>query len=590
MSKNSIIKMVMNLLNQRLNKTIFYNSTHYNPSDYDINNLIKTLFNKCNRLFNFLKNSYNINNGEELKDAFISFIENFNFSFIERGHSDSLLYKLQAIDSIIKNPNLINQLYKSAIENINNAQDDPIYTSNLLRAQKLVLTEACKLLYYLEFSIKEGITFDNKLVQKLASTISNQKSRNDKILAILKQVKQEAELSVQELQVQDMQVLYSFFNDLGFLEEYMSLYKKNSQKFGFQDLDYSLNDATDSNTISLREVFSEDYLKSLSIQDLSFFYTFWNNRFAKECNSLSSAFLCIDSLNLWDDFFDGNTNLNLSNEKLIAVLQKANYLRQLFCNTYSLQLNDSLHKEIKEGKPIPHLRKDYSDYYNELYNFIGKDYNNFFSDSLENNDFYEDFCFAKYLINLEMLAYSKKNTVLQPLIKKLLDNPVCKNWGLVRHNYINGEYVDSLASSSSMALLAFDIEGFNMPLRFHVSKDDLINLIRQNNRECIIPEYQGNEDFILNGEFIPTPILMPILKGQRDIIRNNIALGNNANLWEHFQFLMNGKFPPHLTNKVETKNKVVQSRITRKSVSLTTGDEFVEDKNGFRRINGDNIR
>ncbi len=571
------------MLNTEKNKFVFQQSLiKYKPDAYAISNVKRTVSTTCKTLCDFLKRAYSINNGEELKQKVIEFMHIATEEFVSRGQSDSLLYQLQAINSIIKNPNLINQLSKSIEENIDKPSQNQLYTSNLLRSQQLVLTEAFKFFYELDKYMEDK----PKAIQNYYSNVVNKKGKTDMIVSILKQMKSELEHTIKEGLTADMNFLYHFFDMLGLLKEYMSSYNKCSQKFGFQDLDYKLS-SDNPDEISLEAVFSKDFLKTLSVQDLAFFYVFWTNRLAKICNSLGSAFLCIDSLNLWDDFSNGYTDYDISDDELIAVLKKNNYLRQLFCNSYNtMSESTTVAKSVEERAD-----KDYTNYYTKLYHFIDKDYRSFFFDSLVNNDFYKDVCFSKFFTNLEMLAYSRKFSTLEPLIKSFLDNPsICKNWGLVRYNYIDKKYVDSLASTNPMLLLSFDIEGFNMPLRFHISKDSLIDLCKQYNSNCIIPEYQGSEDFFVDGDYIPTQILMPILKNHRPIIRDHISSGENTNFWEHLQFLMNGKFPPHLTKKVNTKNKVVQERNPRTYVSLITGEEFVEDKNGFRRIDDNGSR
>src|SRR5699024_9180121 len=134
------------------------------------------------------------------------------------------------------------------------------------------------------------------------------------------------------------------------------------------------------------------------------------------------------------------------------------------------------------------------------------------------NNFLEDIAFSTVFINLIRYAYRQKDTILEPLLKNMLNSSHSKNWGLIRNELINGNYIDSIATNSPMVLLAFDIEGFNMPFRFHISRDALTDITRLNNPEYVIPEYQGAEDFVIGNDVVPSNIIMPIPKSHRKII------------------------------------------------------------------------
>lgn len=164
-----------------------------------------------------------------------------------------------------------------------------------------------------------------------------------------------------------------------------------------------------------------------------------------------------------------------------------------------------------------------------------------------------------------------------------MDRPYVKNWGIIRNELEDGYKYDSINAGRSMVLVAFDVQGFNMPFRFHIGKDLLQDLAQSNNPNCLVPEYQGADDFIVNSEIIPSNIIMPIPKRHKKIIMENATSDcPNKNLWEHFYFLMNGKFPSHLMETVQKgKNKSISSRLPIHYTNLKTGEQYLHKNNKF---------
>lgn len=595
-SLNSIIIMVIKML-QKAHIQKFHTCKKYMPSNRDMNKL-KLTIDLCVPIVNYFINNYNIHDVESLKQSISYFIQLVYDDFSESQYIDSSLYELQATKSILKNPALIDKILPNVKDTANNHF---LHNANLARSQKLVIINAIDEISKLEaFAEKYDITANTNLstilvrsddsekirsLLKLCINILKQNNLHDKIVVFLQKQKTNLEDFIKNNQITSLKSLYDFFSSLGFLSRYLDIYNTNSAKFGFADLDYHMS-STDS-AIGFNESFSEDFLKTLPLQDLCFLNAFWCNRFAKECSHLSSAFVAINSLDLWQDILDGHTEFSLSENELIAVLQKSNFLTTLIRDTCIMHQNKVVNAELK-NKSIK-LTEDYADYYHQLHNFINKDYVQFFSNNLIENDFFNDLSFCTPFIDLSMNAYNKKQTTLEPLIKNALDNPVFKNWGIIRNELVNGNYVDSISSNMPMCLLYFDLEGYNMPFCFHISKDSLTDLVRLSNENYLIPEYQGGEDFIVNNEHIPTNIIMPVPKHHKKIIMDNAKLENlNQNLWEHFYFLMNGKFPKHLTENISKKPKQpMLSRMPIIYTNLKTGKRYVRNNNQFIEVNND---
>ena len=186
------------------------------------------------------------------------------------------------------------------------------------------------------------------------------------------------------------------------------------------------------------------------------------------------------------------------------------------------------------------------------------------------------------------MTYRKKQFIIEPLIKTILDDSHCKNWGIIRNEYKtnDGSYYDSIDANRSMVLLAFDIEGFNMPFRFHVPKDALTDIVYLSTHSYLVPEYQGAEDFIIGNDFIPSNFIMPISKLNKNIILENAKNENinYKNFWEHLQFLANGTFPKHLTQPVKSKNQIKNMRLPIIYTDLKTGKQYMKKNNQFIEV------
>lgn len=76
-------------------------------------------------------------------------------------------------------------------------------------------------------------------------------------------------------------------------------------------------------------IFSEAYLKNLSLEQLILLNHFYINRISKEFEAVKNALFVIDSLNLYPDIIDGEENIgyNIPEEILYNELLKISLLQ-----------------------------------------------------------------------------------------------------------------------------------------------------------------------------------------------------------------------------------------------------------------------
>ncbi len=584
----------------------FRNYTKYIPTAKELINLREDIYSVLPITRYFIEKN-NITDPEDLKACIKGLADAVFDDFSSTGYIDSRLYEIQAIENILKNPGIITRLYPSIKNSPNNHL---VYNSNSSRSQRLVLINALDELSILEkFAKNYGITATTnpgsvvilgqdsskiKKLVKLAIKVEKQKSMPQKVSAFLEEQLNESTNFAKEQLIDSLISIRDFLYGTGTLGNYISSYETTSKKFGFQDLDYEFTtNSYNKDSLGLLESFSKEYLQNLSLDDLCYLNTFWCNRFAKECNSFQFAFSAIDSIGLWQDIIDNNTNFTLPDNVLCAALQKNMFISKLLGKSFTIHQKSISSQEVKGEDTSDLLTKDYYSYYTQLDNYIGKNYTAFFADNLDGeNNLLANLSFASYFSNLKMFAYQKKETTVFPMIKGLLNKPSLKNWGIIRNEILAGETFDSFAINKNNVLVAFDVPGFNMPFRFHISKDTLKDLAIQSPTKGLLPEYQGSEDFIVNNEVIPANIIMPIPKRHKKIITEETSKDNsNPHLWAHFSSLINGKLPEHFVQITKNKKKqFLSSRVPIYYTNIQTGKRYQKIGSKFAELEEENVR
>ena len=593
-----------------LDKTIvqrFNSAKNFIPPAYSISNLREGLNFYIPIIQAFIK-KYEITDTAELKDTLEIFVDEIFDTCSKYSYVDSSIYELQAINSILRDIGFITQNYPLLKDKPNT---HTVYTSNLERSKKLALINAIDEVSIIEATAEkigftpgmnpkdidiEGVSpEDAKLFLSLASKILSKKTINDKIIEMLKNQKKGCEDRIKESQISFLEALHRYFRGFGLLESYLAKYQNECISSGTSSLKYDFSTLQfDKDSVGLDDAFCEDYLKSLDAEELCFPSAFWCNRFAKEATRMDKAFSAINSLDLWQDIIDGKTQFSPSESSLVSALQKYTFLSDLLGESFLLHQKYVFTKEVEQGSNFSDsLSRDYTSFYRQVNKQIGEAYASHFSKELHSdNNFLMDSIFSAPFTNLRTFAYYKKDTTLVPIVKGLLANPHLKNWGIIRNEFLdNGVFVDSVAQGPKV-LLGFDVEGFNRPFRFHMKKDDLMDILKCQGNGYTFPEYQGSQDFIVNNRLLKSSIIMPIPKRHRPIIREGTKNGPNKDLWEHLYFLTNGKFPPHLMQETpSTSNgKPILSRQPVIYTDLRTGKRYTKKQNNYVEVGEDNVR
>ena len=339
----------------------FYDCTKYTPSEKDLNRLTDYIIGTLPLLKALIK-KYNITDANTLANQTTDFATKLLDDISQTGYIDSKIYELHAINSILKDPKIISQKY----DDIKDKPNIPLcYNADLSRSQKLALINVNEGVTVLEDFIKKyGITKKSHINQfnipeengqaikdviKAAIEMSQKSTRNDKLVYMLQQEKKGIEQFIKEQLISSLHTLYKFFSVFGYLSSNIEEYNSTSLKYGFSDLKYELTTGSYSpDSIGLNELFSEEFLQTQSIEQLCFLTAFWNNRFSKKVSAFHSAFVAIDSLNLWKDILNEKSQLYLDNDELIAAIKKSRYLNSLVTDCFIDSQAKRIEKEMKE--------------------------------------------------------------------------------------------------------------------------------------------------------------------------------------------------------------------------------------------------
>ena len=187
------------------------------------------------------------------------------------------------------------------------------------------------------------------------------------------------------------------------------------------------------------------------------------------------------------------------------------------------------------------------------------------------NNFCDDFLACFGLQNITENSYLLKDKSIEGLLQLLYNNHISENWGIIEEN-----------NKSQYVLIAADINGLNMPLRLHIKRDVIKRFIQENQKNTIIPIYQGAEDFTVGGMYISTHLLMPLTEEECKTIEK-VSLETRdteyrSKFIKHIAFFANSqKYPEHLTTltQVKKKGKIKTKREKiRQYLDLETGEKF----------------
>lgn len=592
-------------------KRIVENARRNSKKNIDVNfNLeecVRTVSEYCKKI---VKEQPDIT-AEELKNMVLWMLYKVTEEYCKIANIRGSLFQLEAAKKIAENPEMVKPIYDRTLCSLEYYINNPNYNSNFRRACELVVAQAIIDKEELEkenFSIKKIVSNESATKQ-----LKQQYSKNKTKLQELNQYKKlffgdeyesvftmiqlsipGFEEQIREQQYETINLLYKFFTEFNVLLEFLKRQNFNIQNILFSGLSYEFSSGNHNrDKVGAKEIFEEEFLEDEDLESVLAYSLFMQNRFAKICQELNYGILCIDTLGFWQDIIDGKTDFKIPKDVEQGILKKEKCLRQLVQNLFSnIKENNITGNLTQEEKERGYVSYDPTKKIEQIVKQEGKNYKEIFDELLDSdNDLEHDIEIYKSLYIQTSNTYNTKDRLIAFFVRTLIDSKKTKNWGITPIEVgENGEIINVLENKDiDKILISIDYEGFNMPIRVHIDRQLLCDILRNYNGDTKIPIYEGAEDFIINGKLLTTNLLMPMQKDKKKTIREKLSKAKEGteeyNLLEHLLFLADkDKFPKHLMEKVVTKEGIKYIRKPKRYFDLATGEQFTKEGDQYTKL------
>ncbi len=326
-------------------------------------------------------------------------------------------------------------------------------------------------------------------------------------------------------------------DSIGLLEEYKNSANRIYGKIKLNNCKYDDGE--------IQQLVSYDNLKKLSFEQLIAMSSFWINRVNKIIPGLNNSLYIVN--HLLDEctvIKDGEKQIEVPQQYLEDVELKKRVLHkishELFLGLEDKGSQENLDEVVKEQVQtlVDKYGYEYEQYFDECFPHL--------ENSLE-KDLMEGLCYENTIYN----SYKIKDINMQSILISLLNNNLSKieNFGYIKDNDVD-------ISKKKYILIGIDLQGMNMPLRLHINKDMLIEMLKESqNGSTLFPIYKGSEDFLFfdSASYIPTHIYVPMSKEKKKQLQEDkkkvSPSGNLMKTIEHLCYIAGvGKMPKHMKN------------------------------------------
>ena len=144
--------------------------------------------------------------------------------------------------------------------------------------------------------------------------------------------------------------------------------------------------------------------------------------------------------------------------------------------------------------------------------------------------------------------------MLNKILTQIRYNSKITNWGYIPE--------DSSEKDKRKVLIGIDYPGFNMPLKLHMNKDELIEYLEMIKGNAVLPVYEGNGDMTYKGKKLTTKIFMPLTeKRESEIIKANKEINSVDSKYLYVR---------HIGNLITKKCKKILKIYPQKYIDLKT--------------------
>ncbi len=422
----------------------------------------------------------------------------------------------------------------------------------------------------------------NKLSEKDFKTLQIQASiigkEEEKFEEWFQKVRMKYSNNIRGKYIETLKQLGEILKKFNFLDQYQKREQKRLHELGIE---------LGKNDINIEMCFDESFLNQLPLETLMAMNVFWSNRLTKEIENINEVVFILNDLGILEDIVKDKEKYQqfpfekISDRDLKIELVKIGVIKEIAQMSIN-QLDKDLEKKgpAEEVATTVELRgylepvlSKYSEKYKEYFGAMIPKTGNILSEDIE----------EKYLTGLNVVnnLYRCKDSNVLALFEACMTRNSIQNWGYIE---------DDSNAIGNFVILGFDIPNLNMPLRIHMPKRQIDNFLKANNMENMIPIYKGSDDFRKFGEFVKTPVLMPMTPEEKSQIRE-IGVDSKKGVQkamyiEHLKYLADTKietFPQRLkTPRVIGKGKKqkVKYVLEKEYIDLDTNTTYRKDKDG----------
>jgi len=384
---------------------------------------------------------------------------------------------------------------------------------------------------------------------------------------VLEEIKTNREAKTKEILVDFIISVYMNLENMGYIDKYRSIEKRNFASKGFQEF------VENENIFDFKNPNAKNILLKCSIETLIALASFWMNRYEKALEGYANAFFAIIDFNCIPQIMrNGKLESKMIKRDIQEMFLRITILNKRKTEAYQQVVEDSRnimylkkekHKKDDKGYVYPNTR--FKKLIEKMY---GSEYNKYFYGCHVE----EDIDRVLILYNFRDNAYLNKNKLMMAFVAGLELNPQSINAGIILE-----EANDSRTVSKNFVAIGMDTE-LNFPIRLHIQIDELRDFLQEFNGNAYIPIYEGYDDF----SDISAQIVTPFSERQKKLLREklrSIPIGDKSReFFEHLDFLRDSKkVPRHLRNENGTLRK--------RYFDLNTGEVLIKTKNGYERIN-----
>ncbi len=372
-------------------------------------------------------------------------------------------------------------------------------------------------------------------------------TERERLQRSLKYREKEIEKNMLNNQTKQYKKAGEFLKKYDLLNLYVKLQNTDYEKLEMPQMKYSKE--------QIEKIFDDEYISTLKPIQLALLNAFWQNRFTKEATDYGEILFIFDTLDLWENY----NRTELTKENITKVLEK-----EEICDSIFDKIKHKM-KETVQEKTFSYGLIDVNEISQELKEQYKKYFDTIIPES--ENNLIEDISYGQNRRNVKSVIYKAKYSMIQELLLNIEHKPNITNWGYVQEKNFGK---NTIQRNKKHILIAIDYPGFNMPLRLHIDKEEVLNLIKIRKNSTIIPIYEGNDDFKYKGKNLTTKLFVPLTEsGESEIIKLNKEIDATDARYSYIK---------HLGNLVTKKVKSIKKIYPTKYIDIETGIEGIKTR------------